>query len=92
LIEDKAEVVQFVDEFATANVFCVVISSVAKGRTSAEFRVGGPQRAIDAVSANCPSIAKNVTGDVEPTRSTSKLGPDLSPAHEPALARSQLAC
>jgi hypothetical protein len=53
LIEDKAEVAQFLDELATANVLDLVISSLAKGRTSAEFRVSGAQAAIEAASASC---------------------------------------
>jgi hypothetical protein len=58
VIEDKAEVAQFMKELAPANVLYVVISSMAKGRTSAEFRVTGPQAAIDTLSAGCPSKTK----------------------------------
>ncbi len=58
VIEDKKEVAQFLKDLASANVLYVVINSVAKGRTSAEFRVAGAQTAIDWLSANCGSKKK----------------------------------
>jgi len=36
------------DELATANILYVVIRSLAKGRTSSEFRVSGAPAAIEA--------------------------------------------
>lgn len=54
VIENEAEVAQFLDELATANVLFMVINSLAKGRTSAEFRVTGAPNAIAAARAACP--------------------------------------
>jgi hypothetical protein len=58
VIEDKAEVKQFLDGLATANALYIAISSLDKGGTSAEFRVAGAQRGIDLLSANCGSKTK----------------------------------
>jgi hypothetical protein len=53
LIEDKSEVAQFMDGLATANVLHLTISSMAKGRTSAEFRVAGAPAVIEMLRAGC---------------------------------------
>lgn len=58
VIEEKAEVKQFLDGLATANALYIAISSLDKGGTSAEFRVAGAQRGIDLLSTNCGSNAK----------------------------------
>lgn len=58
VIEEKAEVKQFLDGLATANALYIAISSLDKGGTSAEFRVAGAQRGIDLLSANCGSNTK----------------------------------
>jgi hypothetical protein len=41
------------EELKSANVLHLVINSMAKGRTSAEFRVAGATEAIDAARAVC---------------------------------------
>jgi len=53
VIDDKREAVPFIDELQTANVLYVVISSLAKGRTSVEFRVTGASAAIEPARAKC---------------------------------------
>jgi hypothetical protein len=58
VIEEKADVKQFLDGLATANALYIAISSLDKGSTSAEFRVAGAQRGIDLLSANCGSNTK----------------------------------
>lgn len=58
LIEDQREVAQFLDGLATAKVLYLTINSLAKGRTSAEFRVAGAPAAIEAASAACPAKPK----------------------------------
>lgn len=58
VIEDKAEVAQFLSGLATANVLYLVISSLAKGRTSVEFHVSGAEAALDLISAVCPPKSK----------------------------------
>ena len=57
VIEDKAEVAQFVSELATSKVLYVRIRSLNAGRTAAEFKVEGAQAAIDAALAGCPVTA-----------------------------------
>lgn len=54
VIEDQAEVAQFVSELATSNVLYVRIRSLNAGRTSAEFRLNGAQAAIQTAFAGCP--------------------------------------
>jgi hypothetical protein len=58
VIEDKTEVKQFHDALAKANALYIMISSLDKGKTSAEFRVAGAQTPIDLLSANCPAKKK----------------------------------
>ena len=58
VIEDKTEVKQFLGGLATANALYIEISSLDKGRTSAEFRVAGAQTPIDLLSVNCPAKKK----------------------------------
>jgi hypothetical protein len=58
VIEEKAEVKQFLDGLAKANALYMAISSLDKGSTSAEFRVAGAQRGIDLLSTNCGSNTK----------------------------------
>jgi hypothetical protein len=58
VIEEKAEVKQFLDGLATANAVYIAISSLDKGGTSAEFRVAGAQPGIDLLSTNCGSNTK----------------------------------
>ena len=54
IIEDKNEVAQFVAETATSNVLYVLIRSINRGRSSAEFRLDGTPAAINAAFAGCP--------------------------------------
>jgi len=60
VIEDKNEVAKFIDGLATANALYLVISSLDKGRTSAEFRVAGAQTPIEWITANCGPKAKKM--------------------------------
>jgi hypothetical protein len=60
VIEDKKEVAKFIDGLATANALFLVISSLDKGRTSAEFRVAGAQTAIDWITVNCGPKTKKM--------------------------------
>ena len=54
VIEDRAEVAQFVSELASAKVLHIRIRTLNTGRTSAEFRVDGAPKAIEAAFAGCP--------------------------------------
>jgi hypothetical protein len=54
VIEDKAEVAQFINELATSNVLYVRIRSLNAGRSAAEFKVDGAAAAIEAALAGCP--------------------------------------
>jgi hypothetical protein len=54
VIEDKAEVAQFVSELATSDVLYVRIRSLNAGRTAAEFRLNGAPTAIEAAFTGCP--------------------------------------
>ncbi|MGH6826219.1 hypothetical protein [Methyloceanibacter sp.] len=58
VIENKSEVKQFLGGLASANALFVAISSLDKGRTSAEFRVAGAQTPIDLLEANCSAKKK----------------------------------
>ena len=54
VIEEKANVAQFVNELATSEVLYVRIRSLNSGRTTAEFRLNGGPAAIEAGFAGCP--------------------------------------
>jgi hypothetical protein len=54
VIDDKAEVAQFVGELATSNALYVRIRSLNAGRSSAEFKLDGAPAAIEAAYAGCP--------------------------------------
>jgi hypothetical protein len=54
VIEDKAEVAQFVSDLSTSSVLYVRVRSINAGRTAAEFKVEGAQAAIEAAFAGCP--------------------------------------
>ncbi len=56
VIEDGAEVTQFVGELATAKQLYLRIRSLSFGRTSAEFNVAGAPAAIAATTATCPAV------------------------------------
>lgn len=57
VIEDKAEVAQFIKELATSSVLYVRIRSLNAGRSAAEFKVDGAAAAIDAALAGCPATS-----------------------------------
>ena len=54
LIEEPAEVAQFVSELATSNVLYIRIRSFNAGRSAAEFKVDGAHAAIASAFARCP--------------------------------------
>jgi hypothetical protein len=54
VIEDPAEVAQFVGELATSSVLYVRIRSLNAGRSTAEFKVDGAPAAIASALAGCP--------------------------------------
>jgi hypothetical protein len=54
VIDQTAELAQFLDELATANTLFVRVTSLFAGNSSAEFRVHGGKQAIDAVVGECP--------------------------------------
>jgi hypothetical protein len=62
VIEDKAEVAQFVSELATSKVVYIRIRSLNAGRTAAEFRLDGAQAAIEAGYDGCSLPANQVRG------------------------------
>ena len=55
VIEEPAEVAQFVSELATSHSLYLRIRSINAGRTSAEFTVDGAPAAIEAALSNCPA-------------------------------------
>jgi hypothetical protein len=63
VIEDAAEVAQFVRELASSQVLYVRIRSLNASRTSAEFRVSGAPGAIEAGLAGCPVKSANRTAE-----------------------------
>jgi hypothetical protein len=54
LIQDGAEVSQFVDALAASGILFVRVSSLSDGRTEAEFRTGGAPVAVETAYAACP--------------------------------------
>ncbi|WP_147413703.1 hypothetical protein [Pseudorhodoplanes sinuspersici] len=54
VIEDQDEVVRFVDEMRTASNLIVQVFSLTEFLSTADFKVEGAQKAIDAVYAGCP--------------------------------------
>jgi hypothetical protein len=57
VIEEKADVAQFVSELATSEVLYVRIRSLNSGRSTAEFHLKGAPAAIEAGYAGCPLSA-----------------------------------
>jgi hypothetical protein len=53
VIEDKADVAQFVDELRTSDVLYIRIRSLNAGRTAAEFHLDGAPAAVEAAFARC---------------------------------------
>ncbi len=60
VIEDNKEVAKFIEGLAAANALYLVVSSLDKGRTSAEFRVAGAQTPIEWIAANCGPKTKKM--------------------------------
>lgn len=56
VIDEPAEVAQFVNELRDSSLLYVRIRSLNAGRTSAEFQVDGAPAAIEAVLAGCPVV------------------------------------
>ena len=54
VIENKAEVMAFVEELAASSTLFMRVDSLIVGPTSAEFRVQGAPAAIEAAFAECP--------------------------------------
>ncbi|MGL5167968.1 MAG: hypothetical protein ACRC9K_18950 [Afipia sp.] len=54
VIEDKTEIMKFVNELAGSDVLLMRIRSINAGRTTAEFKLDGAQAAIEAGFAGCP--------------------------------------
>jgi hypothetical protein len=54
IIEEAAEVAQFVSELATSSVLYVRIRSYNGGRTAAEFKIDGAPTAIQSAFSRCP--------------------------------------
>jgi hypothetical protein len=54
VIEDRAEVVRFVDELTASESVYVRIDSLNAGRTATEFLLNGAQAAIASAFADCP--------------------------------------
>jgi hypothetical protein len=58
VIEEKADVAQFVNELAVSEVLYIRIRSLNSGRSTAEFRLNGAPAAIEAAYAGCPLTAE----------------------------------
>lgn len=56
VIEDPAEVFNFVNELKTSSALLVRIRSLSGNRTTADFKLDGAQAAIDAGYASCPVV------------------------------------
>jgi hypothetical protein len=54
IIEEKADVEQFLNELAVSSLLLVRVSSLFAGRTTAEFALNGAPQAIEAAYAQCP--------------------------------------
>ena len=54
VIEEPAEVAQFVSELSTSKLLYIRIRSINAGRTAAEFDVDGAPAAIQSAFAHCP--------------------------------------
>ena len=61
VIEDAAEVAQFVNELATSKSLYIRLRSLTAQRNSAEFNVEGAPAAIESALAGCPVTAPGET-------------------------------
>ena len=60
VIENGADVAQFLDELKDARTLYLRIRSLGFGRTTAEFNVEGAAAAIAATTAHCPPVIEDV--------------------------------
>jgi hypothetical protein len=58
VIENQDDVVRFVDQMRTANTLIVQVFSLTEFLSTADFKVEGAQKVIDAVYAGCPPRAE----------------------------------
>ena len=68
VIEDPAEIAQFVNEMATSKVLYLRVRALNALRTSAEFPVDGAPAAIAAAYATCPLAGSAKTGALPSAR------------------------
>ena len=61
VIEDKADVAQFVSDLAGSSTLYVRIRSLNAGRTSVEFKLAGVETAIEPAFAGCPLTPETPT-------------------------------
>lgn len=54
VIEEPADVAQFVSDMRGSRVLYVRIRSITEGRTTAEFKLDGSEQALEAAFAGCP--------------------------------------
>lgn len=54
VIENQDDVVRFVDQMRTASMLIVQVFSLTEFLSTADFKVEGAEKAIDAVYAGCP--------------------------------------
>ena len=54
VIEDTADVAQFVGDMRGSRVLFIRIRSISDGRTTAEFKLDGSEAALQAAFADCP--------------------------------------
>lgn len=54
VIENQDDVARFIDEMRTASDLIVQVFSLTEFLSTADFKVEGAQKAIDAVYAGCP--------------------------------------
>lgn len=56
VIEDGADVTQFINQLATSKTLYLRIRSLGHGRSSADFNVADAPAAIAATTAHCPAV------------------------------------
>jgi hypothetical protein len=60
VLEERAAVAQFVADMAGSSSLYVRIRSLTNGRTTAEFKLDGPDAAVQAAYADCPIQRRRV--------------------------------
>jgi hypothetical protein len=68
VIDDGAEVAQFLGELGSAKTLYLRIRSLSFGRTTAEFNVEGAAAAIAATTAHCPPVIDEPKPKKKPRR------------------------